>query len=591
MLQHYTDERNIQIVISLLKAHGIKRVVVSPGATNVSFVASIQQDSFFEIYSAIDERSAAYIACGMAAESGEAVVLSCTGATASRNYMPALTEAYYRNLPVLAITSAQHSGRIGALIPQVIDRFSQPNDLVKLSVHLPTITTQEDEWNTIVKANTAILELFHHGTGPVHINLATVYSQVYSVKELPPVRKISRIMRGDTFPELPDCRIGIFVGAHIPWPEDLTKAVNAFCKAYDAAVFCDHTSNYEGEYRVDFSLACYQSSGWKDLLPDLLIHIGQVSGDYPSYKVGETDQTQAVWRVSPDGKIADTFRKMTYMFEMDEYSFFQYYSAKASGKRGSGSYAADCRDLVSGLLASLPDLPFSNIWIASQTASSLPTNCAVHLGILNSLRSWNLFPFPKGIHGYSNTGGFGIDGCVSSCLGGSLVQQTKIHFLILGDLAFFYDMNALGNRHIGRNIRILLVNNGKGTEFRNFNHPASAFERDADCFMAAGGHYGNKSSTLVRHYAEDLGFKYYSASTKEEYLKVKDDFFQSGSAAYPMLLEVFTDSQDESKALQMALSLRNDLKKTVKDAVKATLGKNATRILKEALQRKNGYLQ
>ena len=58
-----------------------------------------------------------------------------------------------------------------------------------------------------------------------------------------------------------------------------------------------------------------------------------------------------------------------------------------------------------------------------------------------------------------------------------------------------------------------------------------------------------------------------------------------------MLLEVFTDSQDESKALQMALSLRNDLKKTVKDAVKATLGKNATRILKEALQRKNGYLQ
>lgn len=110
-------------------------------------------------------------------------------------------------------------------------------------------------------------------------------------------------------------------------------------------------------------------------------------------------------------------------------------------------------------------------------------------------------------------------------------------------------MNALGNRHIGRNIRILLVNNGKGTEFRNFNHPASAFERDADCFMAADGHYGNKSSTLVRHYAEDLGFKYYSASTKEEYLKVKDEFFQSESAAYPMLLEVFTNSQDESKAL------------------------------------------
>ena len=68
---HYTNERNIQIVISLLKAHGIKKVIASPGATNITFVGSIQQDPWFEVYSSVDERSAAYIACGMAAESGE----------------------------------------------------------------------------------------------------------------------------------------------------------------------------------------------------------------------------------------------------------------------------------------------------------------------------------------------------------------------------------------------------------------------------------------------------------------------------------------------------------------------------------------
>ena len=93
MEQFYTDERNVQILIALLKKHGIKHIVASPGSTNVTFVGSVQQDSFFEIYSCVDERSAAYMACGLAAEIMQPVVLSCTGATASRNYFPALTEA------------------------------------------------------------------------------------------------------------------------------------------------------------------------------------------------------------------------------------------------------------------------------------------------------------------------------------------------------------------------------------------------------------------------------------------------------------------------------------------------------------------
>ena len=101
----YTNERNVQIVISLLKAHGVKKIVTSPGTTNITFVGSLQQDPYFELYSSVDERSAAYIACGLAAESGEPVGLSCTGATASRNYYSGLTEAYYRKLPIVAIKS------------------------------------------------------------------------------------------------------------------------------------------------------------------------------------------------------------------------------------------------------------------------------------------------------------------------------------------------------------------------------------------------------------------------------------------------------------------------------------------------------
>ena len=145
MEQFYTDERNVQILIALLKKHGIKHIVASPGSTNVTFVGSVQQDSFFEIYSCVDERSAAYMACGLAAEIMQPVVLSCTGATASRNYFPALTEAYYRKLPILAVTSTQEESKIGQLIPQVIDRSIQPADTVKMSVHLQTVKDDDDQ--------------------------------------------------------------------------------------------------------------------------------------------------------------------------------------------------------------------------------------------------------------------------------------------------------------------------------------------------------------------------------------------------------------------------------------------------------------
>ena len=315
MKTYYTAERNVQIVISLLKAHGISNIVASPGTTNITLLASMQQDPFFKMFSAADERSAAYIACGMAAETGRPVVLSCTGATASRNYLSGLTEAFYRKLPVLAITSAQHIGRIGNQMAQVIDRTVIAKDVAKISVMLPAIACAEDEWSCEVLANRAILELFHRGGGPVHINLVTTYSKDFSIKELPPTRVIHRITRDDKFPELPNVKIAIFVGAHSRWSPELTKAVDNFCAARNAVVLCDHTSNYHGSYRILHPIVFAQAAERDpDVNPDLIIHIGEISGDYYFTPAPNAQ----VWRVSPDGDICDKFKKLSYVFEMPE---------------------------------------------------------------------------------------------------------------------------------------------------------------------------------------------------------------------------------------------------------------------------------
>lgn len=581
MAKHYTDEKNTQVVLALLKKHGIKKVIASPGTTNMAVVASMQSDPYFELYSSVDERSAAYMACGLAAESGEPVVLSCTGATASRNYASGLTEAFYRKLPVLAITSTQVISRVGHHIAQVIDRSVIQNDIARYSVALPIVKDDDDLWDCEVKTNQAILELTRHGGGPVHINLTTSYSRIFDVKTLPDVRIINRITKASDFPELPKGKVAIFVGAHAIMSKELTEIIDRFCATNDAVVFCDHTSGYRGNYRVLYSLAAGQLvAELESSRPDTLIHIGEISGDYCSLNLSG----RAVWRISPDGEIRDTFRKLRYVFEMPEKVFFEKYIKNDNSSKDS--YLHFCRGVLQNLSDKIPALPFSNPWLASKLAHRIPEKSVIHFGILNSLRSWNMFELPETVTSASNVGGFGIDGCVSSLLGASLANQEKLYFGVVGDLALFYDLNALGNRHLGNNIRILLINNGKGTEFRQFNHPAGHFGDDADYYIAAAGHFGNKSRSLIRHYSQDLGFEYLSASNKQEFESVYERFLTPYVTERPMLFEVFTDSAEESAALETILTIeKGGAKDQAKTFAKQVLGENGVSALKKIIGR------
>lgn len=552
---YYTDERNVQIVIALLKAHGIHRVIASPGTTNMTFIVSIQNDSWFQMWSSVDERSAAYLACGMAAETGEPVVISCTGATASRNYMPGLTEAYYRKLPVLAITSTRGNHRVGHLVDQQIDRRNTPNDIVMESVTIPMVKDADDERMCEVEANKAILALKLNGGGPAHINMYTKYSKDFSVKEIPFVRVIYRHTVFDYLPPIPkDGRIAVYIGSHTDFTVKQTEAIDRFCATYDAAVFCDHTSGYRGRYEVHYQLSACQQRYVSDLNDiNLCIHIGEVSGDQfrPKFK--------NIWRVSPDGQLRDTWGKLRRVFMMPEEEFFNRYSESDANYTG---YVDELNKEIGKLEQQIPELPFSNIWMAQYLHNKLPDGCELHLGIYHSLRSYNFFKLPNGIHAKCNVGGFGIDGGVSTMIGASFAHPEKLFFGVFGDLAFFYDMNVIGNRHVGNNVRILLINNGKGNEFRNYMHPCYFLGEEAEDYVAAARHYGNKSEVLVKHYAEDLGYEYFAANSKDNFIAVIDRFLTPELTDRPIILEVFTNTQDESNALEQICNYMNDSHKT-----------------------------
>lgn len=565
MNYYYTDEVNTLILISLLKKHGIKKVIASPGTTNISFVGSIQFDSYFEIYSAVDERAAAFMACGLAEEANEPVVLTCTGATASRNYIPGLTEAYYRHLPVLAVTSTQHQGRIGNYVAQVIDRSEQFLDMVKKSYQIPTVYCEEDKEYTVTAINDALLELRHGVNGPVHINLSTTYSNRFETEKLPNYRVIRRVINRE-FPKLPEGRIGIFVGAHEQFTPEETKIIDKFCETNNAIVICDQISNYRGKYRF---LANFVNSQEKDLGTrdfDLIIYIGYVHGAYLNFNGKET------WRVNKDGVIRDPYRNLTYVFEMNEKDFFEYYI----GNNVRNTIAKKCADAIKKLANEIPEIPFSNMWIAKETAQYIPNNSVLHLSILNTLRIWNYFETPNSVLCYSNSGGYGIDGCVSSFIGSAIANKSIEHFMIVGDLSFFYDLDTLFNE-IPANVHFMLINNGVGTEFKNYNHRAAYFGADADKFMAAKGHNGFKNPDFVHGICENLGIRYLSAANKEEYSMCKDSWLSKNSM--PVLIEIFTTDKNESDALRLmnTIARDNSMKSKVKRSV---VGRIAKRIIR-----------
>ena len=202
-------------------------------------------------------------------------------------------------------------------------------------------------------------------------------------------------------------------------------------------------------------------------------------------------------------------------------------------------------------------VPFSSMSIAQQLHDKLPSNSIVQFSILNSLRVWNFFRIDSSIECYSNVGAFGIDGGMSTLIGQSIASNKK-SFMIIGDLAFLYDMNCLSLRNIKNNVRILLINNNGGVEFKLYTGKSEYLDR----YIAAANYRG-----AAKGWAESCGFKYLSAKSMDEFENVIEEFV--GESDKPLLLEAFVSDVDESVAyLEVIRKNRNH---QIKDYIKSGL--------------------
>lgn len=573
----YTIQENVRIVVSLLKQYKIRFIVLNPGGTNIPLVHAVQDDPFFTCYSVPDERSAMYFAIGLYLQTGEIVATSCTSAQATRNYVPGLTEAFYKHVPILAITTSKLERFQYQEYMQAPDQCSLPRDAVKKTYDLSPVTDVNTRVLCYHNAKEAILELTHRSPGPVQLNVRIVDLQQgkFEEVELPKIRPLKRYMAWDDWDniELQNKKILIVVGEHRPFTKRQQDSINAFCRCYNVTVYTNHLSNFNNDYSIRANLLI-ASGGIRALQPDVLITVGGQTGDYPIYGALSTPRGFEHWRVAEDGGFVDTYGSLTKIFECPDYYFFEKLTIESS----SGHNYFDAWKALNDTMVFDVELPFSNLYVAQQLYNQIPQNSIMNFAILNSLRCWSFFPLESSINCYANVAAFGIDGCNSMLIGESMATD-RLCFIVTGDLAFFYDMNALGIRHIKNNVRVLLVNNGGGAEFKIMTQHWK--ERvNVNNYVSACGHNGS-----AKGWAENCGFVYLTASSKEELSCVKDSFLTTSDK--PILLELFTNGDDEQKAIDLFLGknriVYNDDK--IKHFVGSIIGQQGVSLIKKVLKK------
>ena len=543
----YSDLKNVQILIALLKEYNIHRIVLSPGGRNVPFVHSVENDPDFTCYSIVDERSAGFFALGIIQKTHEPVAICCTSATAVCNYMSAVNEAFYQKLPLVVLTADRNGYYLNQNEDQMIPQTAIFRDVCKKEVSLPIVKDELDEWYCGRLVNEALSELVHHSVGPVHINfLIEKVGAGYNTPSLPPVNKIERIMKKNleawktAQEQLYGKKILLIYGQHLSKQSNIEELLNKFALQYNCVIAADYLSNIHCEKQFNTFLISNTNAfeSLNEILPDIVITMGEnyVSEirNWLKRNIGKFVH----WRVNEDGEFADQFHNLKYVFECTDEEFIDKLLPVNEGIQDTNTYYEQW--LLLQRKIEFSNLPYSSMYITKRYFEKIPKCSNLHLANSNSVRLAQMFPLDSSISVFCNRGTNGIDGSMSSFMGLAAVSD-ELSFLLIGDLSFFYDMNALWNRYVGSNIRILLMNNSGASIFHV--SPGEKLLPTIDRFTAA------EHDAKAESWVKSRGMKYLTASTIEEFEK-NIDVFTDTNAKIPMLFEVFTDKAEDADLMK-----------------------------------------
>lgn len=543
----------IQQIVTICKAQNLKHIVISPGSRNAPLILSFSSDSFFECYSIVDERCAAFFAMGIAQQIKAPVAVVCTSGSALLNYYPAIAEAFYSAIPIVVLSADRPKEFIDIGDGQTIRQEHVFKNHICFGANLVNKIDYKLSHSNKNEAliNKALLASAQE-KGPVHINIPLyepLYNMVHKGEEALPISVKKEVIDDfkieDSFLELWNSYSKKIVLVGVLSPNEIeNELLDNLLKDPSVLLLTETTSNlYHNKSipNIDMLIAEFSEAEQKAFQPELLLTFG---GLIVSKKIKSFLRTfQPEKHIHISEKVAyNTFGCLSNHYKVKPAVFLN--KLGATKMLVASDYQKYWLDFHKKLKVEhdkyVSEIPYSDLLVFHHIIQRLSNGAENkwHLQLSNSstIRYTQLFQLPTGVEVFCNRGTSGIDGSTSTAIGASIIQDKPTLF-ITGDLSFFYDSNALWNNYIPNNFKIIVINNSGGGIFRIL--PGDKEAKNFETFLET------THSLKANQLAEMYGFEYFYG--KEENFEEQLDLFMASKNK--CILEIHTPRRENDAIL------------------------------------------
>jgi 2-succinyl-5-enolpyruvyl-6-hydroxy-3-cyclohexene-1-carboxylate synthase len=553
-----TMQQHVFTIAQTCEAAGVEHAIICPGSRSAPLVYAFTQ-STIQCHSVVDERSAAYIALGMAQQSGKPVVLICTSGTAALNFFPAIAEAFYQHVPLLVLTADRPPELMNQQDGQMIMQKDVYGKHVKYSTETPCYLPGKENRNETHKIVKDALNMSMSGArGPVHVNIPLtepLYPQTSSLPQLP---KLPAITLGAEYPAMgindlnwitttwKNARKKMVLIGQMPVNAQLTAALQELKDDGETIIVCDILSNqhhYNTAPAFDYLLLKADAKTLAEMAPDCIVSLGGPILSKPFKKWLKQLKLTTHIRFNESGWPIDTYQNVTTSFEGDAAPVLVHLALNAQQSKEANKFKLfweQANQLVEATIKRYVTLSgWNELSIVNTLLRKMPDAANLQIGNSSVIRyisylgktnqSWVMD---------GNRGTSGIDGCTSTAVGAALVNNRPT-FLLTGDLAFLYDNNALWNG-LPDNLKIIILNNEGGGIFQLIDGPRK-HKKQLEYFTTP--HKQN-----IEAWAKAKGIRHEKAGNMDELVKLSTRFFDPASPAG--ILEITVNREKNARAFE-----------------------------------------
>ncbi|MCL6258305.1 2-succinyl-5-enolpyruvyl-6-hydroxy-3-cyclohexene-1-carboxylic-acid synthase [Aquiflexum sp. TKW24L] len=542
---------------SICSLKGIKNAVLSPGSRCAPITLAFARHPEIETRTISDERSAAFIAMGIAQQLNQPVVLVCTSGSAAFNYAPAIAEAFFQQIPLIVITADRPPEWIDQWDGQTIRQTEIYGKHVKGFFQFPDEFGHADKvWHANRIVNEAINLANEFPAGPVHINIplrepfypekgesfdfskpVRIIEPLYAEPKLSEDNKKALAVAISGFK-----RILIVPGQQRP-DSDIQQTLDDLSKSEKVVIVTDTISNLQSDHTINFHDHFVGNEDLNSgLSPDLIITFGK-SIISKNLKLFLRKSKAAHWHIQSAGYVPDTFQSLTRTIHCQVLDFLKFLNETVTPEI---NFISSWKTLENKMRQSFPSImesaEFGEYQAISICLKAIPETSKIHLANSMAVRYVNFLGERKQ-EIICNRGTSGIDGSSSTAVGCALTTEEYVT-LVTGDMAFFYDRNAFWHKYQIPNLRIIMLNNHAGGIFRLIEGPAKQPELEE---------YFETSQKLDgKSLANEFGFGYHLAMDAESIKIGLNDFYSKSTVS--QILEIQSESPKNAEILKWVKS-------------------------------------